>query len=68
MEFLVNAVSVIASFMLVFGILCIVQSYTLGLFGFFKRKILSYFSIGDIIFPINSIILIILFVDFGTPY
>ncbi|WP_336798539.1 hypothetical protein [Exiguobacterium acetylicum] len=68
MEYIVNAISVIAAFVLVFGILCIVQSYTLGLLSLFKRKISKRFALGDIIFPLNSLLLIIFFVEFGTPY
>ena len=68
MEYIVNATSVIAIFLLIFGILCIVQSYTLVLLSLFKRKISKRFTLGDIIFPLNSLLLIIFFVKFGTPY
>lgn len=69
MEYIVNAISVIAAFLLVFGILCIVHSYTLDLLALFKRKISKQFALGDFIFSLNSLLLLIFFfVEFGTPY
>lgn len=68
MDAILNMLSVLAAFLVAFGLLCLVQSYTLGFLAFFKRKISMRIALGDVIFPINALLIIFLFVDFIQPY
>lgn len=68
MNVLLNAVSMLGSFFVVFSLLYFIQTYTLGYLSFFKKEINRKISIGDVVFPLISLTLIILFADFYKPY
>lgn len=63
-EFL-NVASFVGSFLLTFSALYFIQYFTLGFIPLFKKEIKNTISIGDIVFPAISLIIIILFIDFG---
>jgi|HigsolmetaAR203D_1030402.scaffolds.fasta_scaffold00989_10 hypothetical protein len=68
MDVFLNTVSVIGTFFCVFGLLFFVQRYTIGFLPFFKKQLKNQLSIGDVFFSITSIMFIVFFVDFYTPY
>lgn len=68
MNEMLNAVSVLGSFLVVFSLLYFVQHYTLGYLSVFRKEINGKISIGDVIFPLVSLTLIFFFVDFYQPY
>lgn len=66
MDFGLNAISMLGSFLLVFGLLFFVQRYTIGLIPIFHRHI-GKFAIGDLLFATTSLLFIFCFVDFLKP-
>lgn len=68
MNILLNALSVLGSFLVVFSLLYFIQTYTLGYLPIFNKEIRGRISIGDIVFPLVSLTCIILFIDFYKPY
>ncbi|EWG08369.1 hypothetical protein PBF_24608 [Cytobacillus firmus DS1] len=68
MNVLLNALSMIGSFFVVFSLLYFIQSYTLGYLSIFRKEVKGKISIGDIVFPLISLTFIILFIDFYRPY
>ncbi len=64
-----NIISIIASFVVVFTTLFVVQEYTIGLLPIFKRRmIFNKFYLKEFIFSLTSLLLILLFVEFIKPY
>ena len=61
-----NTISMLGSFLLVFGLLFFIQRYTIGLIPIFHKQI-GKFAIGDLLFITTSLLLILFFVDFLNP-
>ncbi|OMC77259.1 hypothetical protein [Viridibacillus sp. FSL H8-0123] len=68
MDSLLNVISIVGSFCATFGILYLVQRFTIGLLPFFKREIKRTISIGDVLFSLSSLIFILSFMDFKGPF
>lgn len=69
MKEVLNIISIIASFVVVFTTLFAVQEYTIGLLPIFKRKLIfKKLYLKELIFSFSSLLLILLFVEFIKPY
>lgn len=68
MSGILNGISVVGSFLLLFSLLYFIQYYTLGLIPIFKKELKKKISIGDLVFCFNSLGFILLFVEFYKPY
>lgn len=63
-----NILSLVGSFLIVFGILFLIQTLTLGQIPFLKDvTVFSYFYFKDLLFTATSLLIILKFVGFYIP-
>ena len=68
MNKILDIFSVIGSFLIVFGILFLIQDYTIGLFKFWNNLILfNHFYFKDFLFTATSLFVILKFISFYKP-
>jgi hypothetical protein len=66
---ILNAVSVISTFIFTFGLLFLVQKYTIGLlFRFNEHTLFGKFYTSDLVFSLTSFLIIFKLIDFFKPY
>jgi len=65
---ILNTVSVIGSFCVTFGLLYFFMNLTIGFIPLFKKELFGKIALGDIVFPIVSLLIIMVFIDFYRPY
>lgn len=63
-----NIVSVIFSFLAIFGTLYLLQKLTIGFLPIFKKILYKSLSLGDIIFISTTLFIIHNYIDFYRPY
>lgn len=68
MHVFLNIISVIGTFLSLFGIFYLIQRYTIGFIPLFKKQVSRVFSLGDIVFSVTSLSFIIIFIDILKPY
>lgn len=68
MDTILNFISVVGTFLFTFGLLYLIQRYTLGFIPFLQKEIKQTITVGDVLFSIISLAVIIGFVDFYRPY
>lgn len=70
MMILLNSISVIGTFILVFYLLYFIQKGTIGFLPIFKKHINTRLSItiGQVFFSLSSLIIILTMFDFYLPY
>ena len=63
-----DILSVIGSFLIVFGLLFMAQDYTIGLFKFWDNLIVfKLFYLKDLLFSATSLLFILKFISFYKP-
>lgn len=69
MNKLLNIISILGSFMIVFGTLFLVQNETLGRIEYLKttKVFYNYIYIKDLIFTATSLLFILKFINFYIP-
>jgi hypothetical protein len=63
-----NSISVIGTFLLLFGVIYFIQRLTFGLLPLFKKRINGFMSLGDLTFSLTTLLIIVTCVDILKPY
>lgn len=68
MDNIINIISVLGTFFVIFGLLFLLQYFTIGLIPFFKKRIIKNLSRGDLLFTVSSLLIFFSFFTIQTPY
>jgi len=68
MNAILNVISVTSAFLVIFGLLYLIQRFTIGFIPFFNRRLVKWISIGDATFCLTSVLYIAFYVSFTGPW